>query len=250
MGRDADPPWAILARKIPMAEPRPNCQNNADPPPPIGWQHMQRMATATWAMESLHGLRKNKQNKPHDAATRFPRRHGKTQNPQLAENTASNGNTDPQRLLRSNDNTHPARPQTKTKPNNRMTEPTERMTEPTKRMTLPDHLSTPPPPAPRHEDNNKDPGHVDRARHQQALPRPPPQDHSRPNHTTTTTTPATKSEFETMPTSDTTKSSCPGPKVSKRTQIANALQRVILQLKMTPPPPNNQTNGMPSSQKQ
>ena len=91
MGRDADPPWAILAAKRnAMAQPRPTCRSGNTAPPPITRNHMERKAIHPLAMETLHGLRKLKPNQP------APKdRDGATARTPLAKNPAPNGQTAP-----------------------------------------------------------------------------------------------------------------------------------------------------------
>ena len=225
MGRDADPPWAIPAENmIPMAKPRPNCQPNADPPPPIGWKHLQRTAATTWTMESLHGLRKNKQNKQRQLPPLSTRHHGKTQSPETAKNTEPNGYLDSPNMLRSKGPNPPN--------SHRFSKPNERMTKPSPRMTLPDSRSTTT--GPRHETNNKEQIHVDTSTVDVPLPRsgthPPPAT----NQATTTRATAKQIGDKASKTPSTKQSICPPP-TGMTGQLDQALQRVIAQLQMTRP---------------
>ena len=123
MGRDADPPWAILAEnRNAMVQPRPKCRSGATAPPPIGQNHMDRMATHPWTMETLHGLRKTKRNK-HAAK----HHHGDPNKPPLAKNPNPNGQPDP----------HPATTHCRTNPHTRPS-----TTKPTGTPSLPHHQPT------------------------------------------------------------------------------------------------------------
>ena len=230
--QDADPPWAMPANNtFPMAEARPNHRPKTDPPPPIGWKHIQRTAAPTWTMESLHGLRKHKPNQHYRPRHLIARHHGTTQKPAIAKNTEPNGHNNAAQLLRSSNTNPPTSQQT--------TKPTEQMTRPKKTMTPQDHGPTTTT-SDRHETGHDDPSLADNTKSHQPLPRKS----IRTPATTTQesmTQPTATNQTDTSRARTRHQTSCLPPPKGVIRQLEQALQRVTAAMKMTLPPPNRTT---------